>query len=107
MATETETQALDTADHHHGPTPSEYVQIFGVLFVLTALEVSISFVDFGPLGLPLLIVLMVVKFALVAGFFMHLKFDTRTYTAFMVGGLLLALALYLIVLLIFSGAVRA
>ena len=38
---------------------------------------------------------------------MHLKYDTRTYTAFMVGGLALAIALYAIVLFVFSGAVRA
>ncbi len=38
---------------------------------------------------------------------MHLKYDIGTYTQFMVGGLMLALALYGAVLLIFSDAVRA
>ena len=104
MAQETETHE----EHgHHGPTPAQYVQIFGVLFVLTALEVAASFIDVGPLFLPLLIGLMIIKFALVAGWFMHLKYDTRTYTAFMAGGLALAMGLYAIVLFVFSGAVRA
>ena len=100
--------ATDEASGHagHHPTPKDYVGIFGVLFVLTALEVGASFIDVGPLFLPLLIVLMVIKFALVAGWFMHLKYDIATYTQFMVGGLLLALGLYGIVLLVIPG-VRA
>ena len=104
---ETETTESTEEHGHHGPTPIEYVQIFGVLFVLTALEVAASFIDVGPLFLPLLIGLMIIKFALVAGWFMHLKYDTRTYTAFMAGGLALAMGLYAIVLFVFSGAVRA
>lgn len=91
----------------HHPTPKDYVQVFFVLFVLTAMEVAASFIDVGPLFLPLLLALMVIKFALVAGWFMHLKYDIATYTQFMVGGLVLALSLYGVVLLIFSDAVRA
>ena len=78
-----------------------------MLFVLTAMEVAASFIDIGPLFLPLLIALMTIKFALVAGWFMHLKYDTRTYTAFMVGGLALAVGLYAVVLFAFSTAIRA
>lgn len=110
MATDTDTDTEAQAEEgggHHGPTPVQYVQIFGVLFVLTAMEVAASFIDVGPLFLPLLLALMIIKFALVAGWFMHLKYDTRTYTAFMVGGLALAMGLYAIVLLVFSGATRA
>lgn len=109
MATDTDTAHADEAagaTGHH-PTPKDYVQVFAVLFVLTALEVGASFIDVGPIFLPLLIVLMIIKFALVAGWFMHLKYDTATYTQFMVGGLILALSLYGAVLLIFSDAIRA
>lgn len=110
MAQDTETTTDTDAEadaEHHGPTPVQYVQIFGVLFVLTAMEVAASFIDVGPLFLPLLIGLMIIKFALVAGFFMHLRYDTRTYTAFMAGGLALAIALYAVVLFVFSDAVPA
>jgi cytochrome c oxidase subunit 4 len=109
MATTTDQTTEDTASGAagHHPTPKDYVQVFFVLFVLTAMEVAASFIDVGPLFLPLLIVLMVIKFALVAGWFMHLKYDIATYTQFMVGGLLLALGLYGVVLLVFSDAVRA
>lgn len=89
-------------DEHH-PTPRQYVQIAAVLAILTALEVSASFVEIGPAFLPTLIILMVLKFALVAGWFMHLRFDTRLYTRLMVTGLALAITLYVVVLAIFAG----
>ncbi|MFT4744870.1 MAG: cytochrome c oxidase subunit 4 [Nitriliruptoraceae bacterium] len=96
---------LETTDHH-GPTPSQYVQIFGVLFALTAMEIAASYIDVGGLFLPILLILMTIKFIMVAGWFMHLKYDTKTYTAFMVTGLLLAMALYSVLLLIFSDAIK-
>lgn len=106
MSTTTDEQGTEQHTGHH-PTPKDYVQVFVVLFVLTAMEVAASFIDIGPLFLPLLLVLMAIKFALVAGWFMHLKYDTATYTQFMVGGLVLAMGLYGIVLLVFSDAVRS
>ena len=41
-----------------------------------------------------LIILMVVKFALVVLWFMHLKFDSRLYLRLFVAGLVLALAVF-------------
>lgn len=83
------------ADHSHDhPTPRQYVNIALVLAVLTALEVSTYFFEFGPIAIPLLIVLMVVKFLYVAGWFMHLKFDSPIYTRLMYTGLAFALVLY-------------
>lgn len=87
-------------DPHH-PTPKQYVQVAVVLFVLTVMEISASFVEIGPAFLPTLLILMAIKFALVAGWFMHLKFDTKTYTRLMVGGLLTAASVYGVVLLAF------
>jgi cytochrome c oxidase subunit IV len=99
----TETASQLAADEHHAghhPTPRDYVRIAVVLAVLTALEVSTYFVDFGAIAIPLLVVLMVIKFVLVAGFFMHLRFDTKLYGRMLYGGLLLALGLYAITLVI-------
>lgn len=79
------------------PTPRQYVNIAVVLAVLTALEVSTYFVDFGAIAIPLLIVLMSVKFLYVAGWFMHLKFDARVFSRLMYTGLTFALVLYAIV----------
>lgn len=102
MSTTDATTATPEADDHahHGPTPREYVQIAVVLAALTALEISTYLVDFGPLGIPLLIVLMVIKFVMVANLFMHLKFDNGLYTRLLYAGLGLALGLYTLTLVI-------
>jgi len=84
-------------DHAAHPTPRQYVNIAVVLALLTGLEVSTYFVDFGRVAIPLLIVLMTVKFLYVAGWFMHLKFDSRVFSKLMYTGLIFALVLYAIV----------
>ena len=73
-----------------------------ILALLTALEVSTYFFDFGPLGIPLLVGLMIVKFLMVAGFFMHLRFDVPLYTRLLYTGLFFALVLYTITLVVIS-----
>jgi cytochrome c oxidase subunit IV len=106
-ATET-TTADELEDAHHGPTPREYVRVAIILAVLTALEISTYLVDFGPLGIPLLIALMFIKFVMVANLFMHLKFDNKIYNRMLYGGLTLAIVLYattLIVMLFASAPV--
>lgn len=80
------------------PTPRQYVLVALALAAATALEITASFVEVGPIFLPSLIILMVIKFVLVAGWFMHLRFDTRAYTRVMASGLSLALGIYAIVL---------
>jgi cytochrome c oxidase subunit IV len=90
----------DGAGHH--PTPAEYVRIALILAALTALEVSTYYVEFGRAAIPLLIVLMVIKFIMVAGFFMHLRYDTRLFSQFMYTGLGFALVLYTVTLLVFA-----
>lgn len=63
---------------HNHPTPQTFVKIGAVLFVITAIEFGIVY-----LGLPrtlvvtVLTVLSVLKFILVGGYFMHLKFDNK------------------------------
>lgn len=102
----TQTPAAEQAGHSHHPTPSQYVRIALILGVLTALEFSTYVYDFGSLGIPLLVVLILIKFVLVASWFMHLKFDNRLYKTMMYGGLGAALTLYaiaVIVLLFYSG----
>jgi cytochrome c oxidase subunit IV len=96
-ATDTSTE---TEHHGHHPTARDYVNIAIILGVLTALEVSTYFVDFGPIAVPLLIVLMGIKFLLVVGWFMHLKFDTKVFSRLMYTGLSFALVLYAITLII-------
>ena len=98
----TSTDAPDQTESegHAHPTPRQYVNIAIVLAVLTALEVSTYFFDFGTIAIPLLIVLMVVKFLYVAGWFMHLKFDSPIFSRLMYTGLAFALVLYAVMAII-------
>lgn len=99
----TETQGTQEHESHEAhPGPAKYVQIAVVLAVLTALEVSTYYLDFGPFGIPLLIVLMFIKFVLVANWFMHLRFDTKLYTRLLYTGLGFALVLYALTLTLFA-----
>ena len=97
--------ASDAVEHDehagHHPTPAEYVRIALILAALTALEVSTYYFEFGAAAIPLLIALMAVKFVMVAGFFMHLRFDTKLFGRFMYTGLGFAVVLYTATLLIF------
>jgi cytochrome c oxidase subunit IV len=70
----------------------QYLKVFAGLVVLTAVEVGLSYSGLkdkkAGLAVPLL-VLAFIKFAIVAGFFMHLKFDTPLLRRlFVVGGVL-------------------
>jgi cytochrome c oxidase subunit 4 len=88
----------DVAHESHHPTDATYVKVAAILAGLTALEVTTYFVDFGPLFLPVLITLMVIKFLTVVAYFMHLKFDAPILRKAFYAGLILALSVYLVAL---------
>ncbi|WP_419842363.1 cytochrome C oxidase subunit IV family protein [Candidatus Poriferisodalis sp.] len=78
----------------HGLSDFGYIKVALLLGVLTAAEVLTYFVDTGPVEVPALLILMVVKFEIVVAYFMHLRFDNRLFTWLFVGGLVLAVAVY-------------
>ncbi len=85
------------ADGH--PDAAEYVKIGLILAAITAVEVAIYYVDaLGDTLLPILLVLSAVKFVTVALWFMHLRFDNRLLTIMFTTGIVLASALFVIVL---------
>jgi cytochrome c oxidase subunit IV len=88
------------APHGSHPGVSEYVMVGLVLAALTALEVAVYYVSaLGEAGLALILaVLMISKFVLVVLFFMHLKFDNRLFSTAFTGGLLLAIAVFIVLL---------
>ena len=55
MSTEPQTQS-----HEHGMSDAGYIKIALILAAITALEVSTYYVDFGPLFMPSLMIMMVV-----------------------------------------------
>jgi cytochrome c oxidase subunit 4 len=84
------------------PTDLTYIKVAIVLAVLTALEVSTYFMDLSHSALlAMLLPLMVVKFGIVAGFFMHLKFDAPIFTRMFGAGLAFAIGVYIVMLTAF------
>ena len=99
------TSATDAAhaEHEHAhPGEGQYLLVALFLAIVTGAEVVLYYVrlDFR-LYAPLLGVLAAVKFATVAMFFMHLRFDSRIFRWFFVTGIILAGTVYTIVLLTF------
>jgi hypothetical protein len=76
-----------------------YVGIFVVLFIFTMLEVWVTTPILGiefplpVLTVPTLLVLAVLKFATIAAFYMHLRYDSRAFSALFIVGLLLAIGM--------------
>jgi len=87
-------------DHAHHPTERQYWVVFVALAVLTAVEVVWSYLGLdGPALVLPLVTMMLVKFVLVAGVFMHLYFDFKIkygglFMWMFLGGLLLAVMVY-------------
>ena len=82
---------------HAHPSDWEYVKVAIILAIVTAAEVVMFYVedDLGSLVAPILLVMMVVKFAVVALWFMHLRQDSLIFRRLFMGGLLLATAVYI------------
>ena len=96
-------------EHHDHPSDRSYVGIAIFLAVLTAVEVLLFVIEdqiaealgVGSVKIAL-VVLMIVKFWIVGAYFMHLKFDNNVLTKLFVSGLLLAVAVYFIMLSAFE-----
>jgi len=81
---------------HAHPSDRTYVGVAVLLAAITALEVASFYLEeeLGVFLVPALIVMMIVKFIIVAGYFMHLKFDSNLFTRLFVSGLILAIGVY-------------
>jgi len=94
--------SLDGHPPHVHPNDVKYIKIAVILAVLTGIEIGIYYIDMSHhLLIAMLIPLMVVKFAIVAGYFMHLKFDSPLFTKMFVAGLLFAIGVYAVMLTTF------
>jgi cytochrome c oxidase subunit 4 len=86
----------------HGLTDLGYVQVAVALAIITGMEVFASYADWlGRAFLPILLVLMVVKFFSVVLFFMHLRFDSKIFGWLFYSGLFLAVGVYVTALFTF------
>src|SRR5690606_14364135 len=90
-----------SAEHQH-PTPSQYWKIAGILAVITAIEVALFYIDreleLGALNAWMLIALSAMKFVMVIGWFMHLRYEKGLVSRFFAAGFGLAIGVYAIVL---------
>jgi len=99
-----EVRTLSHAGAH--PEPSQYVVIGLLLAFITLIEVGLYYVedlDFN-LMVAILIVLSAVKFMLVVGFFMHLRFDNKIFSVLFFGGLMLAISVFAVAIATLDGS---
>jgi len=85
------------------PTVGTYVRVFGILVIVTIIEVGVFYVPtFQRVIVPILLTLSAFKFVLVVMFYMHLKTDSRFFTFLFGVPLLLAVAVIGALMLLFG-----
>jgi cytochrome c oxidase subunit 4 len=92
------------------PDPIQYVIVAVVLSVITAIEIATSYLEGDiPDGLivTLLLVMGLVKFVLVASWFMHLRTDQPVFKRLFIVGAIAAPVLYLVVLATLHGVLAS
>ncbi len=107
MASGAAVETSERADTHAAAdghtSDGEYIKIALILAAITAAEVATYYVELSSTALLLVLMpMMVVKFAMVAWFFMHLKQDSRLFSRLFVTGIVLAFTVYAIVLFAFD-----
>jgi cytochrome c oxidase subunit 4 len=106
--------AHGAATHGLGPAPAAlggghatvrtYVNVAIVLAIITAAEVATLYIPGIPNALLVvsLLLMSAAKFALVVGFFMHLRYDHAIFRAMFLGPLAIAVCIILAVMALFS-----
>jgi cytochrome c oxidase subunit 4 len=87
---------------------AQYMLIALILAVITAVEVGISYAKgLGDAAAPLLLALAATKFAIVVGYFMHLRYEKHILRRIFATGIALAIVIYFILFLtlgVFTGS---
>lgn len=85
------------------PGPVLYVIVAAFLVMLTAMELTVFYVHaLKPVLVPVLLILSAAKFALVAMFYMHLRYESRILTGVFAFFLVIALTLVVALLMLFT-----
>ena len=96
-----ENQAHETEVRH--PGAATYLIIAAFLIVLTVMEITVFYVHpLRPVLVPVLLVLAAAKFALVAMFYMHLKYDGWLLSAIFMFPLIAAMILLAALIMLFA-----
>lgn len=93
--------AHEAGEHPH-PQARTYIIVAIILTILTVFEIGVFYAPSLQVVLvPLLIILAILKFILVAAFYMHLHFDSRVFSALFIFPLGLAALIVLSLMLLF------
>lgn len=91
-----------TEHHPPHPTIAQYWKLAALLAILTAIEVALFYIDealeLGAINVAMLLALAVLKFVIVVGWYMHLRFERPLLNRFFTGGFILAMGCYAVVL---------
>ena len=89
-------ESREADPHHDHPKEREYIRIAIILAIITGIEVFIYYIEaLEGILVPALVALSTVKFLMVVGYFMHLKFDDKRLAWIFASGMVLALAIYI------------
>ena len=102
---EAEVPKTDEEERHDHPSPRQYVYVAIILAIVTAVEIAISYIDFfknnSNVLIAFLLGLALIKFIMVALWFMHLKFDAHLFRRFFITGMILGMIIFGVVLWFF------
>jgi caa(3)-type oxidase subunit IV len=95
VATEAHAEAEDA--HHHASTNKENIMIWGGLLLLTAIEVFLGYKQVNPITMLIILIgLSLIKAAMIVAYFMHIKFETKTFILTVVPVMIVLLCLFAI-----------
>src|SRR5262245_17934256 len=99
--------AIDKGHEGGHATVKTYLNVAIILAVITAIEVATLYVPGipNPLLVTSLLVMSAVKFVLVVGFFMHLRYDGNIMRSLFLGPLVIAICIILALMALFSAFV--
>lgn len=89
--------------HDGHPSDLQYIGVAIFLAIITGIEVAASYIgEDNGIKAGAMLVMAAIKFAVVALYFMHLKFDSKNFRRLFVTGIVLALFCYIVVLMTFQ-----
>ena len=98
MSTVAEHLDVESPEPHTGQPEhsiNHYLVVAAVLAAITGLEVALTYMHIGAAFMPLLLILMAIKFVMVVLEFMHLRHDAKIFHYLFWSGFGLAVAVYI------------
>lgn len=97
------TPSHDHPEEHAHPPIMQYVLIAAILAIITAIEVATYYIEsIESMLVYILIVLSVLKFVIVVGYYMHLKFDSKLFTWIFTLGMITGSSVVIAMLALFN-----